>query len=505
MNLMRWNRSVTALSAVMLTAQVARAQAKCEFDESKPRSLPIAGLSLSKAMMSKEPTERARNFKEVVRTLSDTKNGGENPDGRAWYMGQAVSSWMGDPGMPSTYITTRGAIGLADNPDNKLDLVLFVDSLFSQIEKSQPGCVAQTAPFRAQRPWFSLVQGASAQYTAGNYDSAATLASRSLTLNKASVYGPYFLGQVAVKKKDASTARTMLTEAVRVAGTDTTYTDIKRRSLLAIAQMTTETAEKLSGSEKEAAQKQAVTDLRSYLSEAGSDGEAVPARELLAEMLVGLKDTLGVVGLYGDLLANPGKYGDYEKVRAGVTMTRLNKTAEATRLFELALEQNPNHRDALNNLAATYYGANKYKEMLPVAARLTTVDPNNSDNWLWYAYAYQGIGKVYTGKDAASVKLRRAYTDSVVKYQTKGDMLVMKLTVNQFTRGVNETTLAGSVENRDKGAKTALVSVEFLDKDGNVMGSGEATLEGIAPKGSKDFKVVLPKGGVSAFRYKPIE
>ena len=377
-NLMRMNRSVTALGAVMLAAQVAAAQGKCEFDESKPRSLPLAGLSLSKAMMSKDPTERMRNFKEVVRVLSDTKNGGENPDGRAWYMGQAVSSWMGDPGMPSTFYTTRGAIGLTDNPDAKLDLVTFVDSLFTQIEKTQPGCVSQTAQFRAQRPWFSLVQGSSAQFSAGNYDSAATLATRSRTLNGASVYGPYFLGQIAVKKKDAAMARTMLTEAAQLAGSDTTYTDIKRRSLLAIAQLSTEMAERSTGAEKEAAAKQAGADLRTYLSEAGNDGDAVPARELLAEMLVGLKDTLGVVGMYGDLLANPAKYGDYEKVRAGVTMTRLNKTAEATRLFELALEQNPNHRDALNNVAATYYGANKYKEMLPVAARLTTVDPSSS-------------------------------------------------------------------------------------------------------------------------------
>ncbi|MBI3789805.1 MAG: hypothetical protein HY275_02880 [Gemmatimonadetes bacterium] len=504
MNLMRWNGTLAALGAVMIGAHVASAQGKCEFEESKPRALPIAGLSLSKGSMSKDPAERAKNFREVIRTLSDPKMT-ENPEGRAWYMGQAIASWMGDPGMPPSFITTRSAVGFSDNPDAKVDLVVLVDSLFSIIEKSQPGCMAQTGAWRAQRPWFSLVQAAFAQLQANNSDSAAKLAERSRILNRQSAYGPYVLGQVAANKKDLATMRTMLTEAARLAGTDTNFTDIKRRALLTIARNTAEIAERAQGADKEPATRTAVADLRAFLAEAGTDPDAVPVRGMLADMLITLKDTLGVVGLYGDILANPAKYNDYEKVSAGVTMTRLNRTAEASRLFELALEQNPNQRDALNNSAATYYSSKKYKEMLPVAQRLTALDPNNPDNWLWFAYAYQGIGSGYTGKDAASVKLRKAYTDSVVKYQTKADNLPVKVTFANFFRGINETSLQGTVENRGKAAKSMTFAVEFLDKDGNAMGSGEAKLDAVGPGQSKDFKVVLPKGGVLAFRYKAIE
>ena len=501
---MRWNRTLAALGAVVVTAHVAAAQGKCEFDESKPRQLPLAGLSLSKASMSKDPAERSRNFREVIKTLSDPKLT-ENPEGRAWYMGQTIASWMGDPGMPPSYVTTRGAVGFADSPDAKLDLVVLVDSLFSVIEKAQPACVQTTLAWRAQRPWFSLVQASFSQLTGGNPDSAAKLAERSRILNRTSAYGPYVIGQVAATKKDLATMRAMLTEAVRLAGSDTNYTDIRHRSLLTMARSTSEVAERAQGADKEPAAKLAVSDLRVFLNEAGNDADAVPVRGMLAELLLALKDTLGVVGVYGDLLANPAKYGDYEKVSAGVMMTRLNKNAEAGRMFELALEQNPYQRDALNNVSATYYSTKKFKEMLPVALKLTTVDPNNPDNWLWYAYAYQGIGAGYTAKDAASVKLRRAYTDSVVKYQTKSDNMLVKVTFANFFRGQNETTLQGSVENRDKTAKNVTMLVEFLDKDGNAMGSAEAKLDLVAPKGSKDFKVVLPKGGVSAFRYKSID
>ena len=507
---MRSNRILGALGgaigAVVLAAQVAAAQAKCEFDESKPRGLPLAGLSLSKASMSKDPAERARNFREVVKVLYDPKFGSENPDGRAWYLGQALASWMGDPGMPSSYMTTRGALGLTDTPDAKVDLVMLVDSLFTSIEKSQPGCVGQTGAWRAQRPWFGMVQAAFAQLAAGKLDSAAKLAARSRILNKNSAYGPYLLGTVASQQRDLASTRTLLTEAARLAGTDTTYSDIKHRSFLTIARTAAEIAERTAnGPEKDAATKVAVADLRSFLSEAGNDPDAIPVRGMLADMLIQLKDTLGVTGVYGDLIANPAKYSDYEKVSAGVTMTRLNRTPEATRLFELALEQNPWQRDALNNVSASYFSANKYKEMLPVASKLTVVDPNNPDNWLWFAYAYQGLGKVFTGKDAASVKQRKAMTDSVVKYSERSEKMPVRVTFTNFFRGQTETSLAGSIENRAAVAKNVVFAVEFIDKDGTVMGTGEARMDALASKASKEFKVTLPKGGVASFRYKPIE
>ena len=502
---MRWNRVLTALVAVSLAARLAVAQGKCEFDESKPRALPLAGLSLSKASMSKDPAERAKNFREVIRVLSDPKISAENPEGRSWYMGQAIASWMGDPGMPPSFITTRGVIGLPDTPEAKVDLVVLLDSLFTVVERANQACVAMTSPWRAQRPWFSLVQASFAQLSGGNADSAITLAQRSRILNRSSAYGPYVIGSASANKKDAATARTMLTEAVRLAGADTSYNDIRLRSLLMIARMSAEKSEQSTGAEKEAATRQAVVDLKEFLAVGSNDSDAVPARGMLADMLITLKDTAGVLAVYSDLLVNPAKYGDYEKVAAGVTFTRLNKNAEATRMFELALEQNPWQRDALNNTAASYFALQRFKEMVPVAQKLTTVDPNNPDNWLWFAYAYQGIGKVYTAKDAASVKLRKAFTDSVVKYSERSEKMTVRVTFSNFFRGQNETTLTGQVENRGTAAKSVVFAVEFIDKDGNVLGTGEARLEGLAPKKSQDFKVTLTRGGITAFKYKPIE
>lgn len=501
MNLFRWH----AVAAAMMLGATAGAQQpaekKCEFEESRPRQVPIAGLSLSRASMSRDPAERAKGFREVVRILSETK---ENPEARAWYMSQAVALWMADPGMPPTFEVTRGAAGLPDDPTKPLDLLVLVDSLLTSIDTWNPACVSQTSPWRAQRPWFNLVQKAFAKLGSGDLDSAAYFATRSRVINRTSAYGPYVLGQVAVTRKELPAARQLLSDAVRLAGTDTVYVDIRRQALLGVARVSAEDAERATGDEKAAKTRQAITDLRAFLAEAPFDRDAAPARSMLADLLLASKDTAGVIGVYADVLGNPAKYGDYEKVQAGVTFTRINRSAEATRMFELAVEQNPNQRDALNNLAATYFGLEKFDKVLPVADKLTRIDPNNPDNWLWFAYGYQGLGRGIKGKDAASVKQRKAYTDSVVKYNTMSEQMPVKVTFTNFNRGSSETLIAGQVENRATTEKSYTLTVEFLDKDGGVVVTAEAKVDGVKAKATKEFRVSVPKGGVAAFRYKPL-
>ena len=501
MNLSRWHAVATAMMLGATAGAQQPSDKKCEFEESRPRQVPIAGLSLSRASMSRDPVERAKGFREVVRILSETK---ENPEARAWYMGQAIALWMADPGMPPTFVVTRGAAGFPDDPTKSVDLLVLLDSLLTSIETWNPGCAAQTAPWRSQRPWFNLVQKAFAKLGSGDLDSTSYFAMRSRVINRSSAYGPYVLGQVAVTRKELPAARQLLTEAIRLAGTDTVYVDIRRQALLGVARVSAEDAERATGDDKVAKNRQAIADLRGFLSEAPLDRDAATARAMLADLLLASKDTAGVLGVYADVLGNPAKYGDYEKVQAGVTFTRINRSAEATRMFELAVEQNPNQRDALNNLAATYFGLDKFEKVLPVAGMLTKIDPNNPDNWLWFAYGYQGIGKGIKGKDAASVKQRKAYTDSVIKYNQMSEQMPVKVTFTNFNRGSNETLVAGQLENRSATEKSYVLLVEFLDKDGNVVATAEAKVDGVKAKSTKEFRVSVPKGGVSAFRYKPL-
>jgi tetratricopeptide (TPR) repeat protein len=203
--------------------------------------------------------------------------------------------------------------------------------------------------------------------------------------------------------------------------------------------------------------------------------------------------------LYAPILANPSKYGEQTLIHAGVVATRNARQADAVKLFEAALSTNPYSRDAVNNLAATYIQSGQYTKAFPLIDKLVTMDPNNPDNPLLYAFAYQGLYKGTKDK-----KLQKIYTDSLIYFNNKSENATAKLLVNEFTRRNNATLLAGTIENRSSAAKTYNLTVEFLDKSGNVVGTETTTVGPVAAKSVGTFKITSTTGGVYGYRYKPI-
>jgi hypothetical protein len=153
----------------------------------------------------------------------------------------------------------------------------------------------------------------------------------------------------------------------------------------------------------------------------------------------------------------------------------------------------------LNNLAATYIQNNEPAKAFPLIDKLIALDPSNPDNPLLYAFAYQGLYKGTKDK-----RLQKTYTDSLVYFNAKSENAKMKLGVNEFTRRPTETLLVGSIENRDKTPKTYALTVEFLDKSGNVLDTQTTSVGPVAPKASGVFRVKSDRGGVYGYRYKPL-
>ncbi len=179
--------------------------------------------------------------------------------------------------------------------------------------------------------------------------------------------------------------------------------------------------------------------------------------------------------------------------------SRNGHPADAVKLFDAALAKNPYSRDAINNLAATYIQNNEAAKAFPLIDKLHTLDPSNPDNPLMYAFAYQSLYKGTKDK-----KLQKIYTDSLVYFNNKSENATVKLAVSEFTRRPEETLLGGTVENRDKTAKTYTVVFELLDKTGNVVATETATVGPVAPKSSGTFKLRSATGGVYGYRYKPL-
>jgi predicted Zn-dependent protease len=304
---------------------------------------------------------------------------------------------------------------------------------------------------------------------------------------------------VAAGQRDAAGAATNYLRAIELAGTDTSYAEIRRRSTFELGRLASDQVDTATGTNKVAKAKEAIRHFTAYLADAPAAPDAPAVRNTLVEMYVAAGDSASVPTIYADLIANPGKYDDIALVQAGVIPTRLNRTADAAKLFAAALEYNPYQRDALSNLAAMYFALNQFKEMIPVVDRLVKADPSNPDNWLLYAFAYQGLQRVE--KDP---KLKRAYTDSLIKYNKKSEDMPVKVAFSGFTRGEQETSLTGDIENRGTAPKTFAMQVEFLDKAGNVISTETASVGPVAPKETGRFSIKVPKGGIAAFRYAPL-
>jgi tetratricopeptide (TPR) repeat protein len=218
-----------------------------------------------------------------------------------------------------------------------------------------------------------------------------------------------------------------------------------------------------------------------------------------ARMYVSAGDSASVPAVYAALLANPSKYGEISLVHAGVVATRNGHQADALKLFDAALAQNPYSRDAINNLAATYIQNNEFPKAFPLIDRLITLDPSNPDNQLLYAFAYQGLYKGTKDK-----KLQKIYTDSLVYFNNKSENMPVKLAVTEFTRRPDQTLLAGTIENRGTTPKTYTVNIEILDKAGTVISTETTTVGPVAPKKSGTFRITSAKGGAYGYRYKPV-
>jgi tetratricopeptide (TPR) repeat protein len=536
--------AILAAPALIHAQQPAQAPNACDIDESKPKQIAFAALSIAKAAGAPAPAARQAAIKDAFKQLYDDPAKINNPAARSFQMGEAVILWLQDAG--TAEVVKRGDLGIPENPTATVDLLAFADSQFTVVETAKPACAQQVIVWRSQAAWFRNVQAAFAALGADDLTKAETLARRTMVINHTSAYGPYVVSNVAQRRLAAATdaekgpiadtAFKYLGLAVKMAGKDTSYADIKRRSMLDIGRLKNDAfdAAVAKGDMKAAcagAGADAAAGYQAYLSEASATSDAYAARSALASLYVTCSDTAKAEAVYDDVLKNTAKYGDIEATQAGVTMVRIGRGAKATALFEAALAVNGNQRDALNNLTASYFAAKEFKKMLPIVDRLVVIDPNNPDNWLWYAYAYQGLGQPLTAKDPK----KTVYGDSLVYFNNISESMPVKVTFTQFSRGDAETKISGMLEYRQldkpigaaapakgakgKGAKAApapapasavpeksfTLKFTYLDKAGAVIAETEVPVGPVKMGESKEFSTTLKKPGVISFKYAKVE
>lgn len=488
------NSIAAALVLGVVAASPLAAQANCDPTANTKGDIAKAQFSMTRAVSTMEKGTPTRDLQDVLRLV---ENGNDNPTARNFLRGQAYIIFLMQPNAPA--IVPRSALGLTSNPTGTVDLYAGADSAFSIVEKAMPECATLISQWRQQKPWLNALNGAINALNEGKLDSAEALAKRSLLLDRKAPYAYSVLGSIARQRKDMNAANEYWKQTLTAAGTDTSYVDVRSKVMYEMASAAAEKADAASGAAKRAAAKEAIKPWQDYMAVANNDLMLADAIDNASRMYMDAGDSASVPTLYAPLLANPSKYGETALIHAGVVATRNGRQADAVKLFEAAIAQNPYSRDAVNDLAATYIQNNQYSKAFPLIDKLIAMDPSNPDNPLLYAFAYQGLYKRTKDK-----KLQKIYTDSLVYFNNQSENAPVKLAVQEFTRRSDATTIVGTIENRSAASKTYNLSVDLLDKSGAVVDTQTATVGPVAAKSKSVFKISSTKGNVYGYKYKPL-
>ena len=493
-------RAATALSIGLVMASQAAAQnnsqntPQCDPTANTKGDIARAQFSMTRAIAGADKGTSIRDLQDALRLVD---NGTDNPTARAFLRGEAYIIYLMQPNAQA--IVPRSALGLTNNPTGTVDLYAAADSAFTIVETASPECATVIGQWRQQKPWLNTLNAAIGALNANKLDSAELLAKRALLLDRKAPYAYSVLASVAKNRQNWTAANDYWQQALKAAGTDTSYADVRAKTMYEVAAAASERADAATGAAKRTAARDAIKAWQEYIGAANNDLLLADAIDQSSHAYYAAGDSTSLPTLYAPILANPSKYGELTLVHAGVIATRSGHASDAQKMFEAALALNPYSRDAVNNLAATYIQNNQYSKAFPLIDKLIAMDPNNPDNPLLYAFAYQGLYKGTKDK-----KLQKIYTDSLVYFNNKSENAPVKVAVTEFSRRAEGTVLSGTIENRGTTSKTYTLTVDLLDKNGTVISTETATVGPVAPKSSGRFQITSTKGGVYGYRYKPV-
>ena len=483
----------TALVALSLAvAGTAGAQAaQCNISEGSPFQISSAKQNIARGISGKE-ADRERQQRDAIRVLTDNPEKINNQPGRNLLLGRAYLAWLNRPS--GAIVMKRGAIGFTQNTDANIDVLAAFDSAMTQVQQLAPACADSVASMR-RIPFGRLFNAAIEAFNEDKLDSAETLTKRAIALMPNSVNGYNLLSNIASKRNDTPAALAAMRKVIEVSAsaTDEASKKIRQTNMYNLAVLTAGQAETQEGDTRKATAQQAAELFRTYLKEVPGEPNGTQG---LARSLQLAGDTAAIANIYADMMSNPEKFTDVQLFEAGVSASRAQRDSDAVKLYTAGLTKNPYFRDGLFNLANAYFGLKDHANMIPAIQRLLAVDPNNAQNWRLLAGAYQ------LRQRSGGTK---ADTDSLLKYLEKSEKLPYNVTINRFAHADAAHTLEGSIENRGKTPASFTMTVEFVDKDGQVVASQDVKVGPIDPNSSASFAAKVEGKGIMAYRMKPIQ
>ena len=520
--------------ASVLSAQ--GAEKACEVNESRPTAIGRATIAIQVASSAQDPAAASRQLTAAVKGLTENAEKMDNQVGRNLVLGKALVLWSMQPNIE--LVAKRGTLGYTTNPEGTIDLAAAIDTAFRVVETANPECVSETARWRGQKGWVTLVNTAIERLNADDLAAAEAAADKAILMNPFGPYGYVVKANVAQKRERSTTAMELYRKAVEVASRDTAYNDIKRQSLIYLGNIAADSAE---GAADAAAKRPYIQAARGAFEEILKDPNAgelrANAQSGMCRVAIASGDTVVLRSMYKDQLSSPGGFGYNDLMNAGVCMARAEMVTEATTLFQSALEKNTHHRDALSNLTIMLLRKDNFNEAIPVASRLVSVEPNNQENMQLLMLSYAGIAKrardqraaglkagaAKTGAKAGATKaapagarpsqavidslfkFETAYTDSAVKLNERREAMTLRVSLTDFTSTEEKAVMAGNIQNTGTADKNVTMKVEFLDRTGKTIATKDVEVAVPAGKSARFNATVTPGNKeITAFKYHPI-
>ena len=527
-----FGKHFVAAGALVITTNALGAQTPakpvCDIGDAVKGNTARAVLSFNQATQATGTPVAMTHIKNAVKLVEVPDKTADEPVARAYVLGETLSLWLNQPG--ASAIAKRADLGFATNPDATIDVVAALDSAFQIVEAAKPNCSDNTAYYRGGHKFYlDLANGAINALNADKLDSAEYYASRANRLFPASPYGLMVLGSVYSKRNDNAKALEYWTRSAAVAARDSGYRDVERQMLANAGSVYLNNAQAATGAERAAAARKAAELYGQLIAVPATKGSYLyVGRQNYQTALLLAGDTTAFVKSYEALLANPSAYEYQDLLNSAVNAARSNKAADAARLFEGTLAQNPWSRDALFNLAVTYLTLEQNDKVSPIATRLVAVDPANPENYNLGARAYLALAKV--AQTAKKTSVAAAYNDSTLTWYSKGNKLPVEVTFTEFSPSESQLVIGGSVLDRrdkiDAGAatprpakgkapakpaakstapKAVTLKFEALDKTGTSLGSETVTTEPLTPGKTATFTVKIAAKNAVAYRYTIVE
>ncbi len=499
--------TVLSLSGVVLVPSALTAQPgggvapQCAIDQNNPKELALMSLKFQGARSAPTPDARKKALRDIVKEL-DTKpeRYAKNPGGYNLTLVQALTIWGVEPGLADA--PARSELGFITNPTVPYDIIVHMDSAYKAIVAAVPACEADITAMRMNEVWLAATTAALNASNAGKLDSAEYFAKRSMMMSATNPYPHYVLASVANARSNRPNAIMHWKHVIKYAADDTTYRELKHSSMYYAAMSQLEDAQSKTGAEQQAAAREAADGFKALLTATPDNPDAPNLLLSWADALTAAKDTALIPTVYTPLLTQASAT-DIALATAGVIATRANKSDDALKLFQAATVKNPFNRDAQRNVAAAHYAKDQYTMMFEPSRKLVELDPNNFDGWMLFAYAAQGLAKAaQTAKKPLEVK---AWTDSLVKYQTYAEALPVKVDVTSFDRRKDMATLVLSLEQVAAKDGQYSVTAEFLDLAGAVVATATEAAGPIKKGETKSVTVKATGAGIMSYRYKALK